>query len=65
MELQKEQLSKQAVAVPTYEENLNSDMAALSELEKKRRKSMSMKSTNQTFGLLDLPMTGSKQLLGM
>ena len=65
LELQKEQLSKQAIAVPTYEENLNADMAALSELEKRRKKSLSLKGTDKTFGMLDAAMTGSKQLLGM
>ena len=65
LNLQKEQMAKQSVAVPTYEEDLSMDMANLSELEKKRRKSMSMKNTNQTFGLLDPAYTGSKQLLGM
>ena len=65
LNLQKEQMAKQSVAVPTCEEDLSMDMANLSELEKKRRKSMSMKNTNQTFGLLDPASTGSKQLLGM
>jgi len=65
LNLQKEQMAKQSVAVPTYEEDLSMDMANLSELEKKRRKSMSMKSTNLTYGLLDPAYTGSKQLLGM
>jgi hypothetical protein len=65
LNLQKEQMAKQSVAVPTYEEDLSMDMSNLSELEKKRRKSMSMKSTNLTYGLLDPAYSGSKQLLGM
>ena len=65
LNLQKEQMAKQSVAVPTYEEDLSMDMSNLSELEKKRRKSMSMKNTNQTFGLLAPAYTGGKQLLGV
>lgn len=62
--LQKEQLAKQTVAIPTYEENITGDMAKLAELDKKRKKALSLKKTDKTQGALGSANVGMKSLLG-